>query len=187
MDNNSPSEHPEAGVGLTGAVAVAQDRLDPDKTIENMPVGSLAGAAQVGAPIDSYDNPLAKDKSAAADGKKLFRTMNCASCHGYGAGGGMGPDLTDGSWRYGGTPIQIYQSISEGRSNGMPACVIRAVVPQAEQPAVSLVAMYGPMRQSPVSGLFYFEGKHGKVFFGPPYPSRGGDTQSFEIGIIPGI
>ena len=72
-------------------------------------------------------------------------------------------------------------------SNGMPACVIRAVVPQAEQPAVSLVAMYGPMRQSPVSGLFYFEGKHGKVFFGPPYPSRGGDTQSFEIGIIPGI
>ena len=72
-------------------------------------------------------------------------------------------------------------------SNGMPACVVRAVVPQAEQPAVSLVSMYGPMRQSPVSGLFYFEGKHGKVFFGPPYASRGGDTQSFEVGIIPGI
>jgi cytochrome c oxidase cbb3-type subunit 3 len=33
----------------------------------------------------------------------------------------MGPDLTDRFWRYGGTPVQIYKSIYEGRPKGMPA------------------------------------------------------------------
>jgi len=47
--------------------------------------------------------------------------MNCAGCHGYDAKGGMGPDLTDTEWRYGGTPIDIYKSIYEGRAQGMPA------------------------------------------------------------------
>ena len=47
--------------------------------------------------------------------------MKCAGCHGYDAKGGMGPDRTDTEWRYGGTPIDIYTSISEGRPQGMPA------------------------------------------------------------------
>jgi cytochrome c oxidase cbb3-type subunit 3 len=33
----------------------------------------------------------------------------------------MGPDLTDKAWRYGGTPIEVYKSIYEGRPQGMPA------------------------------------------------------------------
>ena len=47
--------------------------------------------------------------------------MNCAGCHGYGAKGGMGPNLTDTYWRYGGTPVLIFKSIYEGRPQGMPA------------------------------------------------------------------
>ena len=47
--------------------------------------------------------------------------MNCAGCHGYDAKGGMGPNLTDTYWRYGGTPAQIYQSIASGRPKGMPS------------------------------------------------------------------
>lgn len=72
-------------------------------------------------------------------------------------------------------------------SNGTPSCVIRAEVPQGDAPAVSLSARYGAMREAPVGGLFYFEGKRGKVFYGPPYTLPGRATQSFEIGIIPGI
>ncbi|MEP7245346.1 MAG: c-type cytochrome, partial [Gammaproteobacteria bacterium] len=47
--------------------------------------------------------------------------MNCAGCHGYGAKGNMGPNLTDGYWRYGGVPASIFNSIYQGRPQGMPA------------------------------------------------------------------
>ncbi len=33
----------------------------------------------------------------------------------------MGPALNDDYWRYGGTPVEIYKSIYEGRPKGMPA------------------------------------------------------------------
>ena len=66
-------------------------------------------------------NPVAHDKGASARGAALFRTMNCAGCHGYDAKGAMGPDLTDTYWLYGGTPAMIFKSIAEGRPQGMPA------------------------------------------------------------------
>jgi cytochrome c oxidase cbb3-type subunit III len=50
----------------------------------------------------------------------LFAQMNCSGCHSHG-GGGMGPALMDGKWRYGGRIEQIVASIAEGRPNGMPA------------------------------------------------------------------
>jgi cytochrome c oxidase cbb3-type subunit 3 len=55
--------------------------------------------------------------------------MNCADCHGYNLKGGMGPDLTDTWWRYGGSPAEIYKSIAEGRPQGMPAWG-RALTPE---------------------------------------------------------
>ena len=51
----------------------------------------------------------------------LFERMNCAACHGYTLAGGMGPNLMDTYWRYGGAPAQIYNSIFQGRPRGMPA------------------------------------------------------------------
>lgn len=58
--------------------------------------------------------------AAIAKGQQLFLWMNCVGCHSHG-GGGMGPALMDGKWRYGGRIDQIAASISEGRPNGMPA------------------------------------------------------------------
>lgn len=85
-----------------------------------VPLGDLAGAAKVDLPA-FIDNPLAHDAQAVEEGHRLFIRMNCAGCHGYNEKGGMGPDLTDRFWRYGGTPVQIYKSIYEGRPKGMPA------------------------------------------------------------------
>src|SRR6185312_7512462 len=91
----------------------------PEGVAAAVPQGLSAGEAP---PITvSIDNPLANDPNAAEEGKKLFSQMNCAGCHGYDAKGGMGPDLTDIEWRYGGRPIDIYKSIYEGRAQGMPA------------------------------------------------------------------
>ena len=47
--------------------------------------------------------------------------MNCAGCHAYDLTGGMGPDLTDGSWQYGAKPGEVYHTIAEGTPRGMPA------------------------------------------------------------------
>ena len=55
-----------------------------------------------------------------ADGKMLFGQMNCTGCH-FNGGGGMGPALMSGYWRYGGQLDQIYESIAQGRPNGMPS------------------------------------------------------------------
>ena len=66
-------------------------------------------------------NPLAGKAEAAEAGHALFGTMNCAGCHAYDLTGGMGPDLTDSSWQYGGKPGEIYRTIADGTPRGMPA------------------------------------------------------------------
>jgi cytochrome c oxidase cbb3-type subunit 3 len=67
------------------------------------------------------NNPLQDSAEAAASGKVLFGKMNCAGCHGYDLTGGMGPDLTDNNWLYGGKPGEIFRTISEGTTRGMPS------------------------------------------------------------------
>jgi len=57
---------------------------------------------------------------ALAAGKRLWGWYNCSGCHANG-GGGSGPALTDNVWIYGGDGRTIYQTIVEGRPNGMPA------------------------------------------------------------------
>lgn len=62
------------------------------------------------------------DESAysVSEGKRLFQAFNCNGCHSLG-GGGMGPALMDDAWIYGYEPEQIFETISHGRPNGMPA------------------------------------------------------------------
>ena len=57
---------------------------------------------------------------AISRGQQLFEQYNCSGCHAHG-GGGIGPPLMDDQWIYGSSPAKIYQSISEGRPNGMPS------------------------------------------------------------------
>ncbi len=85
-----------------------------------IPLGEAAGAYALNLP-DDVPNPLQGQPGAVAEGHRRFIEMNCAGCHGYDAAGGMGPNLTDKYWRYGGTPVQVFKSIYEGRPGGMPA------------------------------------------------------------------
>ncbi len=62
---------------------------------------------------------LAKDAKAVQVGQRLFLNY-CATCHGSTATGYTGfPNLTDGSWLYGGTPDAIKTSILDGRMGAM--------------------------------------------------------------------
>ncbi len=56
----------------------------------------------------------------AKEGGKLF-AARCAMCHGTDGKGGIGPDLTGSSYRYGNDADSIRQSITNGRPKGMPA------------------------------------------------------------------
>jgi len=66
-------------------------------------------------------NPLANDPDAVVRGMKDFDAFNCSGCHMANAGGGMGPALSDGTWIYRSSPANIYLTIAQGRSAGMPA------------------------------------------------------------------
>jgi cytochrome c oxidase cbb3-type subunit III len=71
-------------------------------------------------PLDRIGTRFEGNKLAIAAGKQLFNQMNCTGCH-FNGGGGMGPALMSGHWRYGGRIDQIYASIAQGRPNGMPS------------------------------------------------------------------
>ena len=68
----------------------------------------------------SVKNPYEGNAYAISQGQQLFEQYNCSGCHAHG-GGGIGPALMDDEWIYGSSPAKIYESISEGRPNGMPA------------------------------------------------------------------
>lgn len=85
-----------------------------------VPLGDVAGGQKT-PPAALVPNPYSHDAQAEQAGRTLFVAMNCAGCHGYEATGGMGPNLTDHYWRYGGTPVLVFKSIYEGRPQGMPA------------------------------------------------------------------
>ena len=69
----------------------------------------------------SLTNPFEGNAQRTAEGGKLFVAYNCLDCHGAEGSGAMGPSLQDGRWHFGGTPGDVFQSIYEGRPDGMPA------------------------------------------------------------------
>jgi cytochrome c oxidase cbb3-type subunit 3 len=83
---------------------------------------ATAGELQAGpaAKPVAVKNPLGRDENTGT-GLQLFTWFNCAGCHGARGGGGIGPPLRDKVWIYGSDPASIYQSIAQGRPNGMPA------------------------------------------------------------------
>lgn len=66
-------------------------------------------------------NPYEGDATATATGAKLFIAYNCMDCHGADGSGAMGPSLADGRWHFGGGAAQVFESIYQGRPEGMPA------------------------------------------------------------------
>ena len=67
-------------------------------------------------------NGRESDEAAAKAGEKTFNAL-CTSCHGKGGVGNQelgGPNLTNKTWLYGGSPKTIEASIANGRKGEMP-------------------------------------------------------------------
>jgi cytochrome c oxidase cbb3-type subunit 3 len=65
-------------------------------------------------------SPYEENAYAVNQGKRLYRWYNCNGCHSMG-GGGIGPALMDGQWKYGGDPASVFNTIMQGRPEGMPS------------------------------------------------------------------
>lgn len=114
------SEHTLPGAQAAVLHAADTTGLPDEGVLARVAIGDLAGVGNN--TLDAtVKNPYFGDMAAIKAGNELFVGMNCAACHGYDLKGGMGPDLTDTYWRYGGSPADIYKSIFEGRPQGMPA------------------------------------------------------------------
>ena len=79
---------------------------------------AAGGAPPSGAMLS---NTMTGNAAAAKTGAALFTAMNCEGCHGIEGAGWVGPSLSDGRWRYGGSDAEIFSSIYYGRPKGMPA------------------------------------------------------------------
>jgi mono/diheme cytochrome c family protein len=95
---------------------VAGDSLRFIQHDENLPAGFPSQVKPL-----LVKNPYEGDKGAITQGGKLFIAYNCLDCHGAEGSGAMGPSFQDGRWHFGGAPGEVFESIYEGRPDGMPA------------------------------------------------------------------
>jgi cytochrome c oxidase cbb3-type subunit III len=91
----------------------------PDVGIGNVPVSGLFPNGMKEPPLSALGKQYLGNTQAIAIGSRLFDWYNCSGCHFHGAGG-IGPAFDDSVWLYGGRIDQIYDSIYQGRPNGMP-------------------------------------------------------------------
>ena len=103
----STAASPQAGNDLAARFVTHGEHIQPGL------VTPLAGLV--------LRNPYEGNASAVATGAKLFVAYNCVDCHGADGSGAMGPSLADGRWHFGGAPLEVFESIYQGRPEGMPA------------------------------------------------------------------
>jgi mono/diheme cytochrome c family protein len=104
------------GDSSSGSYVIASDSLRIIEHPEILPAGFPAS----GKPL-AVKTPYEGDKNAIAQGGKLFVAYNCLDCHGADGSGAMGPSFQDGRWHFGGSPAEVFESIYQGRPDGMPA------------------------------------------------------------------
>lgn len=111
----------EPGAAPGPLLASAYSGMVPAEKLMRVPVTGIypGGSAEGLAP--DMKNPLSDDPDAVARGARDFDSFNCSGCHMARGGGGMGPSLSNDIWIYRSSPANIYLSIAQGRSAGMPA------------------------------------------------------------------
>lgn len=133
--DNTSHEQEIRGAGRGDVVLLSEG------TLARVPVGDWAGATP-NTLANTIRNPYEGNPAAVREGRDLYWQMNCADCHGYDLKGGMGPNLRDTYWRYGGAPADLYKTLWEGRPKGMPAWG-RALTPDQIWKLVAYIQSYG--------------------------------------------
>ncbi len=126
--------------GLPSGSAVTNPKV---REVELIPGGNV--------PADSMPGPYEENAYAVSQGKTLYNQYNCSGCH-FQGGGGIGPPLMDADWIYGSRPANIYETIAEGRPNGMPSFGRKIVPDQIWQITAYVRSMSGLLRKDVAPG-----------------------------------
>ena len=117
-------------VHLAFCISVVSGCERETRQFRELPVASARSQAPLGSPLyagpeappgpRNDTSPYQENAWGISEGKRLYENFNCVGCHSHG-GGGMGPPLMDDEWIYGSHPANIFETIVQGRPNGMPA------------------------------------------------------------------
>ncbi len=149
----------------TTAVVLLSFGCEREERRFNPPPAASSGSAtrvtelQPGPPVKSTSvpspfrgaAPYEENAYGVSQGKTLYNQFNCSGCHSQG-GGGMGPPLMDAQWIYGSAPEQIFETIAQGRPNGMPAFGNKIVSDQIWQIVAYVRSMSGLLRKDVAPG-----------------------------------
>jgi len=113
------------GAAALSASQLAPERRPPQQGTQPTYFVEHPDHVQPGLPLQgrfaSLTNPYEGNAQRADEGSKLFVAYNCLDCHGADGSGAMGPSFQDGRWHFGGSPAEVFESIYQGRPDGMPA------------------------------------------------------------------
>lgn len=105
----------DAAQGQQPAIVARAESLNFINHPDHIPAGFPLGRALL-----TVRNPH-NGAAAIATGARLFIAYNCMDCHGADGSGAMAPSFGDGRWHFGGTDGEVFESIYQGRPEGMPA------------------------------------------------------------------
>jgi cytochrome c oxidase cbb3-type subunit 3 len=116
-----------AGGGIFAAAAASTATQAPSPNAKQADsIRFVAHPDNIPPGFPSHDRPLALvnpfegNANALKTGSQLYVSYNCIDCHGADGSGAMGPSLADNRWHFGGTPPEVFESIYQGRPDGMP-------------------------------------------------------------------
>ena len=152
-------------LGIAALVLTYLAACEREERRFNPPPSATPGAArrvtqlQPGPPVktiavpgpSSKRGPYEENAYGVSQGKTLYNQFNCSGCHSQG-GGGMGPPLMDDKWLYGSDPKDIFETIVQGRPNGMPAFGNKIVSDQVWQIVAYVRSMSGLLRKDVAPG-----------------------------------
>ena len=126
---SSPCRSTWRRAGLAAALILGGTACEREsRRFDTPPIAAASDTAvrqvqlQPGPPNDTshVSGPYDGNAYAVSEGKRLYNQMNCSGCH-FQGGGGIGPPLMDADWIYGSAGRNVFETIVEGRPNGMPA------------------------------------------------------------------
>ena len=119
----------------------------PADAVRASPIQAGGAAQPSSPPRTAYE----QNAYAVSQGQRLYVAFNCVGCHSHG-GGGSGPALMDDKWIYGHEPANVYQSIVQGRPNGMPSFGGRIPEAQVWQIVAYVRSMSGQLGSATAPG-----------------------------------
>ncbi|MCD8483066.1 MAG: c-type cytochrome [Verrucomicrobia bacterium] len=116
---------------------------DSAKMVREMSRIEEARLASVGELNNETLWAMSRNAGFVSSGMLVYQE-NCASCHGANREGGIGLALNDGDWKYGGSPMEIFDIVANGspdRTAGMQAWE-RQLGPQRISQVVAYILSY---------------------------------------------